>query len=140
MTRPGDQPEASGGSATARREAARHEALCRRCGRCCYEKLLVDGRVFTTRKPCPHLDATSNLCTVYEERFARNPRCLTVAEGIEWGVFPKDCPYVKDLPGYVPAVEGRLSDELLAQIENGKLLSADDILAEMKRDGRDRGT
>ncbi len=31
-----------------------------------------------------------------------NPECISVEEGIRLGVFPADCPYVRDLPDYVP--------------------------------------
>jgi uncharacterized protein len=110
-----------------------HESLCRRCGRCCYEKFIVDGRVFTLRKPCAHLDESTNLCKAYGERHDKNDRCLTVEQGIEWGVFPADCPYVKDLPDYLPAEEGWLDETIVKKIESGKLFNAEDILAEMKR-------
>jgi hypothetical protein len=42
-----------------------------------------------------------------------NPDCLTVEEGIKLGVFPADCPYVKDIKGYkgpiVKVTEGVLN-------------------------------
>ena len=117
MSRPGTDPD--------------HEALCRRCGRCCYEKLILDGRVFTTRKPCPHLDETTKQCVVYERRFQVNPRCLTVEQGIQLGVFPAECPYVRDLPDYLPAEEGWLDDDIVREIERGRLLTCDDVLAKM---------
>jgi len=113
--------------------SAEHEALCRRCGRCCYEKLIVDGHVFTTRTPCLYLDVATNFCNVYERRLAINPRCLSVEQGTEFGVFPADCPYVRDLQGYHPAEEGWLDDEIIRMIERGKLFNADDIITEMQR-------
>jgi len=109
------------------------EALCRRCGRCCYEKIVVGGHVFTTRTPCPYLDTASNLCRVYARRHEVNPRCLTVEQGIAWGVFPADCPYVKDLEDYLPAEEGWLDDDLVNLIENGILTRWQDIRAAMDR-------
>ena len=115
---------------------ARHEALCRRCGRCCYEKLIVDGHVFTTRKPCPQFNVETNACTVYERRFAVNLRCLNVKQGIEFGVFPADCPYVRDLHDYRPAEGGWLDEEIVRMIEQGKLFNAEDICAEMQRRSR----
>jgi len=110
-----------------------HEALCRRCGRCCYEKFIVDGHVFNTRRPCPYLDTRTNLCTVYDHRFEVNPRCLDVAAGIALGVFPADCPYVRDLPGYVPAEDGWLDEDIAGKIEAGLLRRYEDIRAEMRR-------
>ena len=91
--------------------SAAHEALCRRCGRCCYEKFIVDGSVFTRRTPCPHLDVQTHLCTVYERRFQVNPRCLDVEQGIQFGVFPASCPYVRGLRDYKPSEEGWLEED-----------------------------
>lgn len=110
-----------------------HEALCRRCARCCYEKLIVDGHVFTTRKPCPYLDVKTRLCKVYTRRRQVNPRCLTVAEGIAHGVFPTDCPYVKDLPDYVPGEDGWLDDDIVEMIERGRLTRFEDVRDAMRR-------
>ncbi len=81
------------------------EATCRRCGRCCHQKLNVDGRIFYLDTACPHLDPESRLCRVYERRFEVNPDCLAVEEGVRRGVFPADCPYVAGLPGYRPPME-----------------------------------
>ncbi len=78
------------------------EEFCRRCGRCCYAKVIAEGEVYYTDLPCPYLDAVTRLCTVYENRHQVNSDCLTVEEGIAMGVFPADCPYVKDLTGYRP--------------------------------------
>lgn len=115
------------------RSPAAHEALCRRCGRCCYEKYVVEERVFTSRKPCPHLDVKTRCCKVYEQRRKVNPRCVTVAEGINMGVFPADCPYVQGVKGYVPSEEGWLDDDLVRWIEKGVLEHAEDVRREMRR-------
>jgi hypothetical protein len=84
-----------------------HEALCRRCGKCCYRKVILGGRAVITPFPCQYLDTATNTCTVYERRHAVNPRCLSVAEGLKHSAFPADCPYVALLapPDYQPAVE-----------------------------------
>jgi uncharacterized cysteine cluster protein YcgN (CxxCxxCC family) len=115
-----------------------HEALCRRCARCCYEKLIVDGRVFTTRAPCPYLDVQTRLCTVYERRLQVNPRCLDVKQGIELGVFPASCPYVRGLRGYRPSEAGWLEAEIVRKIEQGLLLTGEDVVREMRRSKRRR--
>jgi uncharacterized cysteine cluster protein YcgN (CxxCxxCC family) len=97
-----------------------HEDKCRRCGRCCYHKLLVGDTVVYTDSPCPYLDVDTNLCTVYDRRHEVNPDCLDVAKGIERGVFPADCPYVVDLPDYRPPVEDPAPDllgELIASLD-----------------------
>ena len=81
------------------------EAICRRCGRCCYAKLLVGDQIIYTDTPCAHLDTDTNLCRVYEHRHAVNPDCLSVKQGIRRGVFPVDCPYVADVEGYRAPIE-----------------------------------
>lgn len=76
--------------------------LCEKCGRCCYAKLIIDGDVVYTPFPCPYLDEDTRLCNVYERRHELAPQCLTIEMGIRLGVFPADCPYVRDVSGYVP--------------------------------------
>ncbi|MFW6107769.1 MAG: YcgN family cysteine cluster protein [bacterium] len=76
--------------------------LCERCGRCCHLKMILDAEVVYLPFYCEYYDPETKECTVYERRFEVNPHCLTVAEGIELGVFPADCPYVRDHPGYTP--------------------------------------
>ena len=75
-------------------------SLCERCGRCCYSKVIVDGEVVSTPFPCPYLDEQTRLCTIYERRHELNPQCLTIEIGVRLGLFPADCPYVRDVPGY----------------------------------------
>jgi uncharacterized protein len=79
---------------------AHREDVCKRCGRCCYAKVIVDDEIYYTDIPCQHLDVATNLCTVYERRFEVDEDCLRVEEGIRHRVFPGDCPYVKGLKGY----------------------------------------
>lgn len=87
---------------------------CERCGRCCYAKLIIAGEIVYTPFPCPYLDTVTNLCTVYERRHELNPECITVEMGIRLGVFPPDCPYVRDLPDYVPPRLGMTPEEIEA--------------------------
>jgi len=87
---------------------------CLRCGRCCYAKLIINGQVVYTPFPCPYLDEATRLCTVYERRHEVNPCCLPVEVGIRLGVFPPDCPYVRDIPGYVPPRMGLTPEEIEA--------------------------
>ena len=82
-----------------------HEAKCLRCGRCCCKKIIIGETVFYTPFTCRYLDVETKLCTVYERRHELNPGCLSVEKGIERGVFPADCPYVRGIEGYVPPVE-----------------------------------
>ena len=88
--------------------------MCEKCGRCCYGKLILDGEVVYTPFPCPYLDEDTRLCTVYERRHEVNPDCLTVEMGVELGVFPPDCPYVRDLPDYIPPRLTLTPDEIEA--------------------------
>lgn len=98
---------------TAQREAKdATRDLCERCGRCCYAKLIIGGEIVYTPYPCPYLDTRTHLCTVYERRHEVNPQCITVEMGIRLGVFPADCPYVRDLPGYVPPRMGLTPEEI----------------------------
>jgi Uncharacterized conserved protein len=76
------------------------EALCRRCGICCHEKIRFGEMVVITDVPCKFLDVETNLCTVYEERFSRQPLCTTAARSAEAGALPDDCPYVGGISKY----------------------------------------
>lgn len=96
-TRKGKKQEAEQAEA----EAAALEALCRRCGGCCYEKVRFGEQVVITDIPCQFLDTGSNLCTVYPERFRRQPRCSSAADSIKAGGLPGYCPYVGGLSEYL---------------------------------------
>ena len=116
--------------------SSEHEALCRRCGRCCYKKFIMDGHVFTTRRPCSYLNTATQMCSIYEKRFEVNPRCLDVPQGIEHGVFPADCPYVRGRTDYLPAEDGWLDEKTVRRIEAGQLCRYEDVLAEVRRKRR----
>ena len=92
---------------------ARDEALCRRCGRCCYEKLDIDEVVVITDVPCKHFDEQTRLCSVYARRHSSEVRCITVAKGIELGAFPADCPYLQGVEDYQGAITITEAAELL---------------------------
>ncbi|MCZ7645151.1 MAG: hypothetical protein M5U26_07680 [Planctomycetota bacterium] len=94
---PQDPPEAH----------AAHESLCTECGICCYKKIIIGRTVFVTPFPCEFLDTDRNRCTVYEERFEKNPECLSISEGLKHSAFPASCPYVEAYapPGYRPAID-----------------------------------
>jgi uncharacterized cysteine cluster protein YcgN (CxxCxxCC family) len=78
---------------------------CLRCGRCCYERSVIAGVAVRTSVPCEHLDVGTMLCRVYDRRHEVAPHCASVEDGIELGVFPADCPYVRDVEGYVGPVD-----------------------------------
>ncbi len=71
------------------------ESLCKRCGRCCYEKYEYHGQFFYTKTPCEFLDRQSRQCRVYHERQEKQPECTYLTpELVRSGVMPADCPYV----------------------------------------------
>ncbi len=86
------------------------ESLCRRCGRCCFEKLVdADGRIHPTRIPCCHLDVATRECRVYEKRLEVGEGCIRltpeVVAAIAW--LPEDCAYVQHVHGLTREPERR---------------------------------
>jgi uncharacterized protein len=76
------------------------EALCRRCGLCCFEKWTEgDGRVRHTRIPCQHLDIVTRHCRVYSKRLQVGEGCVkltpAMVRSIHW--LPAECAYVHHL-------------------------------------------
>jgi uncharacterized cysteine cluster protein YcgN (CxxCxxCC family) len=74
------------------------EALCQRCGLCCYEKRYTrGGMVVDLRLPCRYLDEKSRQCSVYERRFVACPECrrMTVFHALFCGYLPASCGYVR---------------------------------------------
>ncbi len=85
---------------------ARWEALCRRCGQCCYEKDVRGLTVVTNwARPCIHLDTATRLCTVYDRRFQACPQCrgMTVWHALFVRWLPPTCGYVRR---YRPGLSG----------------------------------
>ncbi len=77
------------------------ENRCRRCGRCCYEKLDYQGEIFYTNVPCEKLDPETRLCTVYPERHKARPGCAPITPQVaRQGILPADCPYVAEIADY----------------------------------------
>ncbi|GMV80815.1 MAG: hypothetical protein AMXMBFR7_19990 [Planctomycetota bacterium] len=123
---PQDSPEAH----------AKHEALCTNCGKCCYKKIIVGRTVFITPFPCEFLDTGTNRCTVYEERFEKNPDCLAIREGLQHSAFPSDCPYVEEYAPaeYRPAVDSWDWEGEWADFDNlAELLEVSDEMRERIR-------
>lgn len=77
------------------------ESVCRRCGRCCHRKIRFGDVVVITDVPCEFLDPVTNLCTVYPERFVRQPLCSSAEVSAATGTLPEDCPYVGGRSDYV---------------------------------------
>jgi uncharacterized cysteine cluster protein YcgN (CxxCxxCC family) len=77
------------------------ESICCRCGRCCYEKVDFEDRIYYTELPCEFLDTETNLCRVYTERDIKRPGCVRLTDEIlPKGIMPADCPYVSDIENY----------------------------------------
>ena len=77
------------------------DSVCRRCGRCCYEKIDFEGRIYYTAIPCQFLDTQTKLCRVYAERDRQRPGCVRLTdETLANGFLPADCPYVADVTDY----------------------------------------
>lgn len=77
------------------------DAICRRCGRCCYEKIEFGGVVYYTDIPCERLDPATCLCTVYPERERLRPGCVRLnPQLVQRGYLPADCPYVAGMKDY----------------------------------------
>jgi len=80
------------------RRTTRWESICRRCGRCCYEKT-GHGRAAVTnfRHPCIHLNVASRLCTIYETRFEHCSQCrkMTILHALFVHWLPPECGYVR---------------------------------------------
>jgi hypothetical protein len=100
-TQPPCHPAAAGTPTT------EHEQLCTRCGKCCYQKIILGTTVVITPFPCQYYDEAAHGCRIYARRKEINPSCLSVPEGLRVSAFPADCAYVARLapPGYRPAVD-----------------------------------
>jgi hypothetical protein len=89
---------AAGLGGAIRERRARWDAICRKCGSCCYEKDMGSGAVVTNwRAPCRFLDESTRLCTVYEKRFRACPECrkMTIAHALLAPYLPSTCGYVR---------------------------------------------
>jgi len=74
------------------------ESICRRCGKCCYEKVDLGGGVIRyTDEACEHLDTETGLCKVYDTRHQVEPDCISLTEvlvrTLHW--LPEDCAYLE---------------------------------------------
>ncbi|BDV44089.1 hypothetical protein GURASL_30120 [Geotalea uraniireducens] len=91
------------------------EALCQRCGLCCFEKFEDEtGIVFFTSTPCRYLDVVSRQCVIYDRRFTINPECVKLTEELvrELNWLHDECAYRRALglsrrPGRATAASGR---------------------------------
>lgn len=87
------------------------DSLCRRCGRCCFEKWIEEeGAIRFTRVPCRHLDVVTRCCRVYDKRLEVGEGCvqLTPENVPTFHWLPASCAYVEYLGGGRPAPSRRL--------------------------------
>lgn len=86
---------------------AEWEAVCQRCGRCCFEKLDDGEKIIYTKTPCDRFDPESRLCTVYDNRSQLRPDCMPLnPDVVAAGYLPADCPYVDGIEDYkAPVLE-----------------------------------
>ncbi|MEE2828248.1 MAG: hypothetical protein VX498_03590 [Myxococcota bacterium] len=74
------------------------EALCDRCGNCCFDEIMVDGKRGRSAIPCRFLDPVDNNCRVYGDRFAAEADCTRVTPSVVLqGRLPPDCNYVAEM-------------------------------------------
>lgn len=77
------------------------ESVCKRCGRCCYEKIEYQGGYYLTDIPCNFLDTKTNECRVYSQRCELRQGCAALTPQIvAMGVLPKECAYVQSIKDY----------------------------------------
>lgn len=95
------------------------EALCRRCGRCCYEKVDYQGEIFLTPTPCRFLNLDTCECTVYARREQCQDGCVVLnGEIVAMGVLPEGCPYRRFAPqAPLPRGYHALPEEIRLQLE-----------------------
>ena len=74
------------------------EALCNRCGACCYESRWIDGGWEKTSIPCTLLNEETLLCRSYEDRMELEIDCIRVTPSVVLaGMMPVECSYVEEL-------------------------------------------
>ena len=73
------------------------EAICNRCGKCCFDKLVDEDDNLISISPCIYLDDDTGLCTVYERRFEVEADCLKLTPDniLDFDWLPDDCGYIK---------------------------------------------
>lgn len=81
------------------------DALCKRCGRCCFDKWEDErGNITYTDIACRYLDIVSRRCKIFPQRFTINPTCIKLTPELvptlRW--LPRDCGYISpagEVPG-----------------------------------------
>jgi uncharacterized cysteine cluster protein YcgN (CxxCxxCC family) len=72
------------------------ESICKRCGKCCYHKIIYRDILYYTDIPCKYLDPDTMKCRVYSARQQVNPECATLTPAVvASGVLPSECAYLQ---------------------------------------------
>jgi uncharacterized cysteine cluster protein YcgN (CxxCxxCC family) len=87
------------------------EQLCKHCGRCCREKLKINGDIcLFMNSPCPYLGLDEKgyyvekgkyFCSIYEDRFnigKYDVVCLKLEQAIKDEILPEGCGYQSLFP------------------------------------------
>lgn len=83
------------------------EALCNRCGECCYESRWTGDGWEKTNIPCRMLDEETMLCRAYGDRFAVEDDCMRVTPSVVLsGMMPASCSYHDELHAVVEQEHG----------------------------------
>lgn len=83
------------------------EGMCVDCGLCCHAAIPVAKGVnaIVPELHCKHLkrdDMGKSCCSVYDTRLeVAKGWCFPLAEAIQKGLFPDQCPYVREMKDYV---------------------------------------
>lgn len=77
-------------------DSVQWDALCKQCGRCCFEKLEDSrGKIIYTQTACRYLDVITRHCKIFDRRFEINPHCVKLTAelvpSLHW--LPPDCGY-----------------------------------------------
>ena len=72
------------------------EDICLRCGLCCHEKAVDDEFLYIMDETCEFYNEETGLCSVYDERFDKCPRCMKVTP-----LRAMTAPYLPETCGYV---------------------------------------
>jgi hypothetical protein len=72
------------------------EAICRRCGECCFELVYDEDDILISSTMCEFLDPETRMCRVYETRFEVCHDCIKLTGDnlprFDW--LPDTCGYV----------------------------------------------
>lgn len=110
---------------------------CKKCGRCCFYKIIIDGIPVFTKRCCKYLNLETKKCKVYKRRFDEGIGCLDIKTSIEKRALPSDCPYVENINGYTGPLTPEQAIEHFGNmvkniIEKGEGMSSNDKVAEWK--------